>query len=84
MARKMLVVLHRLQTIRNAEQVMQHVGLKFLKPVAQLEAERLGAFDELVHDAPRASATVGLFDQAMVTAVVIAIVYIASIMVGWL
>ena len=36
------------------------------------------------HDAPRASATVGLFDQAMVTAVVIAIAYIASIMVGWL
>jgi hypothetical protein len=47
MARKMRVVLHRLQTIRNAEQVMQHVDLKFLKPVAQLEAERLGAFDEL-------------------------------------
>jgi hypothetical protein len=37
-----------------------------------------------LHDAPRASATVGLFDQAMVTAVVIAIAYIASIMVGWL
>ena len=35
-----------------------------------------------LHDAPRASATVGLFDQAMVTAVVIAIAYIASIMVG--
>ena len=48
MARKMPVVLHRLQTIRNAEQVMQqHVDLKFLKPVARLEAERLGAFDEL-------------------------------------
>ena len=30
------------------------------------------------------SATVGLFDQAMVAAVVIAIAYIASIMVGWL
>jgi len=26
---------------------MQHVDHKFLKPVAQLEAERLGAFDEL-------------------------------------
>jgi hypothetical protein len=26
---------------------MQHVDLKVLKPVAQLEAERLGAFDEL-------------------------------------
>ena len=37
-----------------------------------------------LHDAPRASATVGLFDQAMVAAVVIAIAYIASIMVGWL
>ena len=37
-----------------------------------------------LHDAPRTSATVGLFDQAMVTAVVIAIAYIASIMVGWL
>jgi hypothetical protein len=36
-----------------------------------------------LHDAPRASAT-GLFDQAMVTAVVIAIAYITSIMVGWL
>ena len=34
-----------------------------------------------LHDAPRASATVGLFDQAMVTAVVIAIAYIASIMI---
>ena len=31
-----------------------------------------------LHDAPRASASVGLFDQAMVTAVVIAIAYIAS------
>ena len=28
-----------------------------------------------LHDAPRASATVGLFDQAMVAAVVIAIAY---------
>ena len=37
-----------------------------------------------LHDAPRASATVGLFDQAMVIAVVIAIAYIASIMIGWL
>jgi hypothetical protein len=37
-----------------------------------------------LHDAPRASATVGLFDQAMVTAVVIEIAYIAFIMVGWL
>ena len=37
-----------------------------------------------LHDAPRASATVGLFDQAMITAMVIAIAYIASIMVGWL
>ena len=37
-----------------------------------------------LHDAPRTSATVGLFDQAMVTAVVIAIAYIASIMIGWL
>ena len=37
-----------------------------------------------LHDAPRASATVGLFDQAMVAAVLIAIAYIASIMVGWL
>ena len=36
-----------------------------------------------LHDAPRASATVRLFDQAMVAAV-IAIAYIASIMVGWL
>ena len=36
-----------------------------------------------LHDAP-ASATVGLFDQAMATAVVIAIVYIAAIMFGWL
>ena len=35
-----------------------------------------------LHDAPRTSATVGLFDQAMVTAVVIAIAYIAFIMVG--
>ena len=32
----------------------------------------------------RASATVGLLDRAMVTAVVIAIAYIASIMIGWL
>ena len=37
-----------------------------------------------LHAAPRASATVGLFDQAMVTAVVSAIVYIAAIMIGWL
>ena len=45
-----------------------------------------------LHDAPRASATVGrqgdaamtIFDQVMVTAVAIAIAYIASIMVGWL
>jgi hypothetical protein len=37
-----------------------------------------------LHDAPSTSATVGLFDQAMVIAVVIAIAYIASIMVGWL
>ena len=37
-----------------------------------------------LHNAPRASATVGFFDQAMVTAVVISIAYIASIMVGWL
>jgi hypothetical protein len=37
-----------------------------------------------LHDAPRTSATVGLFDQAMVTAVVIAIAYIAFIMVGGL
>ena len=36
------------------------------------------------HDVPGASATVGLFDQAMVAAVVIAIAYIASIMIGWL
>jgi hypothetical protein len=36
------------------------------------------------HDAPRASATVVLFDQAMVAAAVIAMAYIASIMVGWL
>jgi hypothetical protein len=36
------------------------------------------------HDNPRASVTVGLFDKAMVTAVVIAIAYIASILVGWL
>ena len=35
-----------------------------------------------LHTAPRASATIGLFDQAMVAAVVIAIAYIASIMVG--
>jgi hypothetical protein len=32
----------------------------------------------------RASATVVLFDQAMVAAAVIAMAYIASIMVGWL
>ena len=37
-----------------------------------------------LHAAPRASATVGLLDQATVIAVVIAIAYIASIMVGWL
>jgi hypothetical protein len=45
-----------------------------------------------LHDAPRASATVGrqggaamtIFDQAMVTAVVSAIAYIAAIMIGWL
>ena len=37
-----------------------------------------------LHDAPRSSTTVKLFDQAMVTAVVIAIAYIASIMIGWL
>ena len=37
-----------------------------------------------LHNAPRASVTVGLFDQAMVAAVVIEIAYIASIMVGWL
>ena len=36
------------------------------------------------HDAPGASKTVGLFDQAMVAAVVIAIAYIASIMIVWL
>jgi CHASE3 domain sensor protein len=36
-----------------------------------------------LQDAPRASAT-ALFDQVMVTAVVIAIAYITSIMVGWL
>ena len=36
-----------------------------------------------LHDAPRASATVELFDQAMVTAVVIAITYIAAIMFRW-
>ena len=43
-----------------------------------------------LHDAPRVSvgrqcgAAMTIFDQAMVTAVVIAIAYIASIMVGWL
>ena len=37
-----------------------------------------------LHDAPPTSATVGLFDQAMIAAVVIAVAYIASIMVGWL
>ena len=37
-----------------------------------------------LHDNPRASVTVGLLDKAIVTAVVIAIAYIASIMVGWL
>ena len=37
-----------------------------------------------VHDAPRASETVGLFDQAMVAAVVSAIAYIVAIMIGWL
>jgi hypothetical protein len=37
-----------------------------------------------LHDAPRASATVRLFDQAMVAAAVIAMAYIVSIMVGWL
>jgi hypothetical protein len=37
-----------------------------------------------LHDATRASATVRLFDQAMVTAAVIAMAYIVSIMVGWL
>jgi hypothetical protein len=36
------------------------------------------------HDNPRASVTIGLFDQAMVAAAVIAMVYIVSIMVGWL
>src|SRR6478672_9426495 len=36
------------------------------------------------HDAPRASETVGLFDQAMVTVAVIAIGYITAIMFGWL
>jgi hypothetical protein len=34
------------------------------------------------HENPRAS--VGLFDQAIVTAAVIAIAYIAGILVGWL
>ena len=37
-----------------------------------------------LHDAPRASATVRLFDQVMVAAAVIATAYIVSIMVGWL
>jgi hypothetical protein len=37
-----------------------------------------------LHDVRRASARVRLLDQVMVTAVVIAIAYIASIMVGWL
>jgi hypothetical protein len=36
------------------------------------------------HSIHTQSNTVGLFDQAMVTAVVIAIAYIASILVGWL
>ena len=42
------------------------------------------------HDAPRASvgrqggAAMTIFDQAMVTAVVSAIAYIAAIMTGWL
>jgi hypothetical protein len=36
-----------------------------------------------LHNA-RASATVGLFDQAMVAAVVSAVAYIAAIMLGWL
>ena len=42
------------------------------------------------HDAPRASvgrrggAVMTIFDQAMVTAVVSAIAYIAAIMIGWL
>ncbi len=40
--------------------------------------------DTALHDALRASATVKLFDQAMVVAGVIAIAYITSIMVGWL
>ena len=37
-----------------------------------------------LHDSFHTSATVRLFDQVMVTAVVIAIAYIASIMIGWL
>ena len=43
-----------------------------------------------LHDAPRASvgrrggAAMTIFDQAMVTAVVSAIAYIAAIMIGWL
>ena len=43
-----------------------------------------------LHDAARSSlrrrggAAMTIFDQAMVTAVVIAIAYIASIMIGWL
>ena len=37
-----------------------------------------------LHKSFHLSATVRLFDQVMVTAVVIAIAYIASIMIGWL
>ena len=37
-----------------------------------------------LHDDPRASASVRLFDQVLVIAVVSAIAYIASILVGWL
>ena len=37
-----------------------------------------------LHDAPRASASVRLFDHVLVIAVVSAIAYIASILVGWL
>jgi hypothetical protein len=39
--------------------------------------------NSVLHNATRASATVRLFDQVMVIAVVIAIAYIASIMIGW-
>ena len=37
-----------------------------------------------LHDSSRTSATVRLFDQAMVTVGVSAVAYIAAILIGWL